>query len=43
MHRAGPRDQASVLWPILNFALWHRHWIEGAEVDDLALQATARQ
>jgi asparagine synthase (glutamine-hydrolysing) len=21
------------LWPILNFALWHRYWIEGESLD----------
>jgi asparagine synthase (glutamine-hydrolysing) len=23
------------LWPIMNFALWHRHWIEGESIQDL--------
>jgi asparagine synthase (glutamine-hydrolysing) len=30
---AGP--QAFRLWILLNFALWHRHWIEREELDDL--------
>jgi asparagine synthase (glutamine-hydrolysing) len=29
--RRGARHQLD-LWPIFNFALWHRHWIEGASV-----------
>jgi asparagine synthase (glutamine-hydrolysing) len=23
------------LWPIVNFALWHRHWIEGESIQEL--------
>jgi asparagine synthase (glutamine-hydrolysing) len=23
------------LWPILNFGIWHRHWIEGEPLDEL--------
>jgi asparagine synthase (glutamine-hydrolysing) len=23
------------LWPVINFALWHRYWIEGAGIDEL--------
>jgi asparagine synthase (glutamine-hydrolysing) len=23
------------LWPVLNFALWHKHWIEGASLDSI--------
>jgi asparagine synthase (glutamine-hydrolysing) len=23
------------LWPLINFALWHRYWIEGESIDDL--------
>jgi asparagine synthase (glutamine-hydrolysing) len=28
-------------WPILNFALWHRHWIQGEPLEDLIARATA--
>lgn len=27
------------LWSIFNFALWHRHWIEGESIDDLFLNS----
>jgi asparagine synthase (glutamine-hydrolysing) len=30
--RGGARNQLD-LWPIFNFALWHRHWIEGESVE----------
>jgi hypothetical protein len=23
------------LWPIINFGLWHWHWIEGKPIEDL--------
>jgi len=23
------------LWPVLNFTLWHKHWIEGESLDDI--------
>jgi asparagine synthase (glutamine-hydrolysing) len=29
------------LWPILNFALWHRYWIEGRALDDVIEPALA--
>jgi asparagine synthase (glutamine-hydrolysing) len=29
------RGRAAALWPVLNFALWHRFWIEGRALDDL--------
>jgi asparagine synthase (glutamine-hydrolysing) len=29
------------LWPILNFALWHRYWIEGRSLDELIEPALA--
>lgn len=39
--RSGARNQLD-LWPILNFALWHRHWIEGESVErDIEPFATA--
>ncbi|HEU0160396.1 MAG TPA: asparagine synthase (glutamine-hydrolyzing) [Hyphomicrobiaceae bacterium] len=28
-HRSGRRDLSLQLWPIINFALWYDHWIEG--------------
>lgn len=28
-------EAGRILWPILNFALWHRHWIEGVPLDEL--------
>jgi asparagine synthase (glutamine-hydrolysing) len=31
----GSWEYGNALWPILNFALWHRHWIEGRPLDDL--------
>jgi len=32
------------LWPIMNFALWHRYWIEGKALDhDVASQVAARR
>jgi asparagine synthase (glutamine-hydrolysing) len=30
------------LWPILNFALWHRHWIAGEPLDDVVSAVSAR-
>ena len=34
---ADPRSWQSgqILWPILNFGLWHKYWIEGERLDDL--------
>jgi asparagine synthase (glutamine-hydrolysing) len=29
------------LWLVLNFALWHRHWIEGDDLQDVAQEARA--
>jgi len=28
-------DRGQILWPILNFGLWHKHWIEGEPLDEL--------
>jgi asparagine synthase (glutamine-hydrolysing) len=28
-------DRGQILWPILNFGLWHKHWIEEEPLDDL--------
>jgi len=33
--RAGRGRPKMFLWPVVNFALWHRHWIEGESIDDL--------
>jgi asparagine synthase (glutamine-hydrolysing) len=34
--RGGAKRNAHYgLWPILNFALWHRYWIEQESLDDL--------
>jgi asparagine synthase (glutamine-hydrolysing) len=30
-----PWDTGRILWPILNFGLWHKQWIEGESLDDL--------
>ena len=37
LHRADPRslDTGQILWPILNFALWHTYWIEGEPLEEL--------
>jgi asparagine synthase (glutamine-hydrolysing) len=37
LHRTrGGRGRAKMyLWPVVNFALWHRQWIEGESIDDL--------
>ncbi len=36
--RAGSWDSGQILWPILNFGLWHKHWIEGP-LDNLVTNA----
>ena len=28
-------ESGQLLWPILNFGLWHKHWIEGESLEDL--------
>jgi asparagine synthase (glutamine-hydrolysing) len=38
---AGKAPRVS-LWPIMNFALWHRHWIQGDQSDYALELATAR-
>jgi asparagine synthase (glutamine-hydrolysing) len=38
-HVSGQRRNEFVLWPILNFALWHRYWIEGKRSDAFGLPA----
>jgi asparagine synthase (glutamine-hydrolysing) len=38
-HERGRRPLA--LWPVLNFALWHRQWIEQEAIDDLVLAAAS--
>ncbi|HEX2042510.1 MAG TPA: asparagine synthase (glutamine-hydrolyzing) [Acidimicrobiales bacterium] len=32
-HRSGTHRNEFVLWPILNFALWHRHWVAGESLE----------
>ena len=32
-----------VLWPIFNFGLWYKHWIEGEELDEAALLGKAER
>ena len=34
---SGPLRRATrfQLWPVLNFALWHKHWIEGEDLDEV--------
>jgi asparagine synthase (glutamine-hydrolysing) len=32
--RSGRGGSRMFLWPIINFALWHTHWIEGGSIDD---------
>jgi asparagine synthase (glutamine-hydrolysing) len=28
-------DRGQILWPILNFGLWHKHWIEGEPIEEV--------
>jgi asparagine synthase (glutamine-hydrolysing) len=39
-HMSGRADHALVLWPVLNFLLWHRRWIEGVSSDELVVSST---
>jgi asparagine synthase (glutamine-hydrolysing) len=32
-------ESGQLLWPILNFGLWHRYWIEGESFEDLVSEA----
>ena len=32
-HRTGKQRNEFVLWPVLNFALWHRHWVQGENLE----------
>jgi len=36
-------ESGVVLWPILNFGLWHKHWIEETPLDDLVDRPAATQ
>ncbi len=36
----GSWDRGQILWPILNFGLWHKHWIEGEPLDEVVGKAT---
>lgn len=43
-HRVGGANNEAVLWPILNFALWHRYWIERERLEGVLLgQPTVRR
>jgi asparagine synthase (glutamine-hydrolysing) len=36
LHNArSARGRQMRLWPVINFALWHRHWIEGDSIDEI--------
>jgi asparagine synthase (glutamine-hydrolysing) len=35
-------ESGQILWPILNFGLWHKYWIEGESFEDLVGGASAR-
>ncbi|MFJ8360422.1 asparagine synthase (glutamine-hydrolyzing) [Streptomyces sp. NPDC093984] len=41
-HRMGRGRHAWFLWPILNFAVWHRVWIEGESADELTDRMLSR-
>jgi asparagine synthase (glutamine-hydrolysing) len=28
-------ESGQILWPVLNFGLWHKYWIEGERLEDL--------
>jgi asparagine synthase (glutamine-hydrolysing) len=34
-------ESGQILWPILNFGLWHKHWIEGEPFEELLSAASA--
>ncbi|HEX8066703.1 MAG TPA: asparagine synthase (glutamine-hydrolyzing) [Thermoleophilaceae bacterium] len=34
-------ESGQILWPVLNFGLWHRHWIEGEPIEDVVGAAVA--
>jgi asparagine synthase (glutamine-hydrolysing) len=34
-------ESGHFLWPVLNFGLWHRYWIEGEQLEDLVGSAEA--
>jgi asparagine synthase (glutamine-hydrolysing) len=33
-------ESGQALWPVLNFALWHKHWIEGESVEETVERAS---
>ena len=35
----GSWESGQILWPILNFGLWHKYWIEGESLEDLVSAA----
>ena len=39
--KGDPHKQAFPLWILLNFALWHRHWIEGEDLTEIIPAARA--
>ncbi|WP_265562947.1 asparagine synthase (glutamine-hydrolyzing) [Streptomyces hygroscopicus] len=41
-HRAGRAQHAWSLWPVLNFAVWHRVWVEGVPADELTDRMMSR-
>ena len=34
-------ESGQILWPILNFGLWHKYWIEGEPFEELVGAAAA--
>ncbi|HKP91744.1 MAG TPA: asparagine synthase (glutamine-hydrolyzing) [Thermoleophilaceae bacterium] len=34
-------EAGQILWPVLNFGLWHKHWIEGEPLDEIVERASA--
>ena len=37
--RADSWESGQILWPILNFGLWHKHWIEGEPIGEFVAAA----
>ena len=33
-------ESGQILWPILNFGLWHKHWIEGESLEEIVDRAS---
>jgi asparagine synthase (glutamine-hydrolysing) len=34
-------ESGQILWPVLNFGLWHKHWIEGEPLEEIVARASA--